>query len=194
LIALGKALLLTGDPGVGKTVALLKAIEKIRAEGFRVGGFVSREVRVRGIRIGFRIQDLSKGSEGWLAHVDHPQGPRIGKYRVNLKDLDQIGTAALEDALSNPEIHLVAVDEVGPMELFSESFKDAVKRIIESPKPLIGTVHKRAQGPFVEDLRRSPKVEVLEVTYGNRDLIPDQVTIRVLSWLRRESRKDTSRL
>lgn len=182
-MALGRALFLTGEPGIGKTMALLRVIERIRAEGFRVGGFVSQEVRVRGSRVGFRILDLSKGSEGWLAHVDQPQGPRIGKYRVNLEDLDRVGTAALEDALSNPEVRVLAVDEIGPMELFSEAFKVAVRRSIEGPKPLIGVIHKRARGAFVEALRSSPKVEVLEVTYRNRGLLPAQVAEKVLDWL-----------
>ncbi|MEM3693428.1 MAG: NTPase [Candidatus Bathyarchaeia archaeon] len=181
---MGRALLLTGDPGVGKTVAILKVIERLRAEGFRVGGFVSLEVRIKGTRIGFKIQDLSKGVEGWLAHVDQPDGPRIGKYRVNLKDLDQIGTVAIEDALSHPEIHVVAVDEIGPMELFSESFKNAIKRSIEGPKPLIGIIHKRAKGPFIDALRNSPIVEVVEITYTNRDLLPEKIAQKVLGWLR----------
>lgn len=110
-------MLLTGSPGVGKTTVLLKTVEALKAKGYNVGGMISREARVGGTRVGFEILDLTSSKHGWLAHVNQKSGPQVGKYRVNLEDLDEIGAEAIKKAVENFDV--VAVDEIGPMELFS---------------------------------------------------------------------------
>lgn len=157
---------ITGRPGIGKTSVLLKAVEGLRAEGFKVGGMISREVRLSGSRIGFEILDIASGRKGWLAHVRQPVGPKIGKYRVNLDDLNSVGVRAILDALENADV--IAVDEIGPMELYSKEFVDAVERALESAKPLIGTVHFRVRHPLVNHLKNREDSEILEVTLQNR--------------------------
>ena len=82
-------MLLTGSPGVGKTSVLLRIVESLKAKGYSVGGMVSREVRVGRDRVGFEILDLNTGRKGWLAHVAQKQGPQVGRYRVNLEDLEE---------------------------------------------------------------------------------------------------------
>ncbi|MGB9756561.1 MAG: nucleoside-triphosphatase, partial [Candidatus Bathyarchaeales archaeon] len=76
-----RVLLLTGSPGIGKTTVLLKASTALKAKGYSVGGMISREVRLCGTRVGFEILDLKSGTRGWLAHVNQPTGPQVGKYR-----------------------------------------------------------------------------------------------------------------
>ena len=49
---MGKALLLTGVPGVGKTTVIRKVADALAAR--RVRGFLTREMRSRGRRVGFR--------------------------------------------------------------------------------------------------------------------------------------------
>jgi nucleoside-triphosphatase len=49
----------------------------------------------------------------------------LGKYRVRLDDLDQIGAQAVENALNSD---LIIVDEIGPMELSSGRFVIAVEK------------------------------------------------------------------
>lgn len=50
-------------------------------------------------------------------------GEQIGKYHVNLQDLDNVGAEAMLAAVEN--CNVIAIDEIGPMELFSEKFKEA---------------------------------------------------------------------
>jgi len=90
-----RLLLITGSPGSGKTTVLLNAIEALKVRGYSVGGMISREVRTCGTRVGFEILDLSNGRRGWLAHVNQKQGPRVGRYHVNLDDLNNIGARAI---------------------------------------------------------------------------------------------------
>jgi nucleoside-triphosphatase len=106
-----RLLFITGSPGTGKTSVLLKTIDVLKTRGYSVGGMVSREVRAGGARVGFEILDLSSGGRGWLAHVNQKYGPRIGKYRVNLEDLDNIAAEAIATAIENADV--VAIDEIG---------------------------------------------------------------------------------
>ncbi len=178
---MGRALFLTGRPGVGKTTVLLKAVEALRREGVAVGGMVSREVREGGRRVGFEIIDLATGRKGWLAHVDQPTGPRLGRYRVNLADLEGVGVRAIEEAVN--EADLVVIDEVGPMELFSPKFVEAVREALASPKPVLGTIHYRARGPLLDEIRRSRSVVIITVTIGNRDKLPELIVSKLKTFL-----------
>ncbi|MCW4020260.1 MAG: NTPase [Candidatus Bathyarchaeota archaeon] len=164
---------LTGRPGVGKTTVLLKTIEELRKRGFTVGGFVSQEAREGGSRVGFKIVDLCTGREGWLAHVRQPRGPKIGKYRVCLEDLESVGVNAILDAAEKADI--TVIDEVGPMELFSQAFGEAVTKALKSGKPVLGTVHYRARDSLVVMIKNRKDAEVIEVTKRNRDGLAEAV-------------------
>jgi len=157
---------ITGAPSIGKTTILLKTVDALKKAGFKVGGMLSREVRERGTRVGFEIVDFATGQRGWLAHVNQPDGPKVSKYRVNLRDLDAIGANSIRNAVANAQI--VAVDEIGPMELYSSAFKEAVVQAVNSGKPLLGVIHHRARDPLIDSLRAREDAEIVDATYGNR--------------------------
>ena len=69
-----RILLITGSPGVGKTTLLLKVAEALKANGYGVGGMISRDVRTSGSRVGFEVTDLNSGNKGWLASVQQEIG------------------------------------------------------------------------------------------------------------------------
>ena len=128
---------------------------------------ICREVREAGIRVGFEIVDISTGARGWLAHVNQPTGPKIGKYHVNVTDLDVIGVGAVLDAVQNADIQ--AVDEIGPMELTSKAFNNALIKAVESPKPLLGTLRYDLSNPLVKSIKSRDETDILSVTYKNRE-------------------------
>lgn len=161
-----RLLFLTGRPGIGKTSVLLRAAEELKRKGYRVGGMISREIREKGIRIGFEIIDFHSGKKGWLAHVNQPTGPKLGKYRVNMELLNLLGAGSIQDAVQNAQI--IIIDEIGPMELFSKAFKDSVNEAIKSGKLLLGTIHFRAYDPLINLIKSRDDAEVIEVTYENR--------------------------
>ena len=170
-----RILILTGAPGVGKTTVLTKIVDAMKAKGMSVGGMVSREVRKDNVRVGFEIVDLTSGKHGWLAHVNG-SGPQIGKYHVNLADLYKVGTAAISQALENCSI--IAIDEIGPMELFSEKFKQAASQALESKKQLLMVVHGKAKAPLVTQVKRRADVEIFNVTFSNRETLPEKLIQR----------------
>jgi len=177
---MARKILLTGKPGVGKTTVLVETIRELEARGVRVGGMVSREVRDGGVRVGFEISDLASGRKGWLAHVEQQEGPQIGKYRVDLKDLVEIGVNAINQAASDSTTSVIAIDEVGPMELCSEDFRNAVEKAVEAEKPLIGTIHYKARSTLIDDIRSRSDVKIIEITHDNRSYVKRAVLNELL--------------
>ncbi len=172
----------TGPPGIGKTTVILKTVDSLKNNGLRVGGMISREVREKGSRVGFELIDLDTGQKGWLAHVNQPEGPRIGKYRVNMSDLNTIGTLSILNAVAGAQI--VVIDEIGPMELHLPAFKDAVTKAANSGKLLLGVMHHSALDPLIEQLKKRDDSEILEVTHGNRNELHKLIVEEMLTVLK----------
>jgi nucleoside-triphosphatase len=174
-------MLLTGAPGVGKTTVLVRTADALKAQGVSVGGMISREVREGNVRVGFEIMDLTNNKRGWLAHVNQKSGPQVGKYRVNLQDLESIGAKAIVEAVEKCAV--VAVDEVGPMELFSQRFKQAVRQALNSEKLVLAVVHAKAKDPLINEAKQREEAEILTVTLTNRDGLPEKLRKQALSVL-----------
>lgn len=185
-----RLLFLTGCPGVGKTTVLLQIVEALKVKGCSVGGMISREVRSCGERVGFEILDLSSDRRGWLAHVNQKTGPKIGKYRVNMEDLENIGVSAVEQAVRSMDV--VVIDEIGPMELFSERFQVAVWEAIKSDKLVIGIVHWKTRSKLIVDATAREDAEVFTVTVESRTKSHDIIVEHAIDCLnvsRNESRR-----
>jgi nucleoside-triphosphatase len=168
---------LTGQPGSGKTTVLKRTAELLELHGFKVGGMVSKEIRERTIRTGFSIEDFTTHEEGTLAEVKHTNGPRVGKYTVNLRDLDAIGTRAIRTAVAAADV--ILIDELGPMELHSHGFIESVQTALTSQKHVLGTIHKHANHTLVMRVKSSPECTILEVTSENRGELPEQILRRI---------------
>jgi nucleoside-triphosphatase len=156
-------------------------VKELKKREYKVGGMICREVREAGVRVGFEIMDLSTGQRGWLAHVNQPGGPRIGKYRVNLIDLDVMGVGGILGALKSSDI--LAIDEVGPMELSSEAFSNALVKVVESGKPMLGTIHYGLRHSLVNSIKEREDVEILEVTYENRESLHTIIADKIEDYL-----------
>ncbi len=147
-----------------------------------MGGMISCEVRKGGTRVGFEILDLNSGRRGWLAHVNQKSGPQIGRYRVNIQDLNSIGAEAISAAVESCDV--IAIDEIGPMELFSEKFKDATRKALESCKLVVAVVHWKAQDRLIVEARKREDAELMTVTYENREKLPEAIVEKALRFLK----------
>ncbi|MEM2352391.1 MAG: NTPase, partial [Thermoproteota archaeon] len=164
-------ILITGRPGVGKTTVVSKIFNILKSKSISVGGMITYEVREDSVRTGFVIEDLKTGLKGLMASVNYDSGPRVGKYFVNLAEIERVGVKAIENALSNDEI--IIVDEIGPMELYSNSFKKVVSKAFSSPKKVVATIHYRAsQDSFCKSILSKAGVKTYVVTFENRDSLP----------------------
>ena len=165
--------LLTGRPGTGKTSLIKQAVAELRG---RAGGFYTEEIRSQGTRLGFRLVTLD-GQEAVLAHIDFDSRYRVGKYGVDIESLERVGVSALQQAAE--QCGLVVVDEIGKMELFSASFREAVLQIIGSGKTVLGTIMFNPN-PWADAIKRQPRVSLVEVTRANYRQVLDDLR----HWLR----------
>ncbi len=128
---------ITGKPRSGKSTLVR---ELIAESDKKVVGLSTPEIRKEGERVGFALKDLVTGEEGVLAHVDISEGPLVGKYRVNLEDLERFTKACLKDLPHDTD--LMVIDEIGKMEMFSEEFKKAVDYLLQANIPVLAVLHR----------------------------------------------------
>jgi len=173
--------LITGRPGSGKTSVIEGAIKILCGHGLKAGGFYCPEIREGGERLGFKIIDLMTGEERILAHINQPTGPQVSKYRVNVKNVDEMSEAAIQRALD--EADFIVIDEIAPMETHSEGFKHAVRAALDSDKPLLAVIHQRTMTGFIGEVKARSDVKIFEVTEKTRAMLPNQLVELVIAAL-----------
>lgn len=141
---------LTGASGSGKSIELLKVIGRLRVQVLRVGGIVTPKLKRQDKRIGFKVVDLASWRDAALASTDRVSGLQVGRYKVDLQALGEVALPALEHAVGGCGV--VAVDEIGRMELLSEPFRKTVERI-----PRLGLPIDRRRPPGVYAHLRSTR-------------------------------------
>jgi nucleoside-triphosphatase len=166
------AILLTGPPGSGKTTAIRRVV---RALEVPAGGFYTEEIREGRRRVGFRIVTL-EGREAVMAHVDFGGPQRVSRYGVDVDAIDGLAVESMRQALEAQR--LVVIDEIGPMELLSEAFREAVVDALEAPAPVLGTIMRRSTA-FTDRVKSRPRVALVEIRREDREGIVDEIVERL---------------
>jgi nucleoside-triphosphatase len=156
-----KRILLTGRPGCGKTTLIQRVVNDL---ALQAGGFYTEEIRQRDVRVGFKVVTLD-GKEAVFAHVNFKTSQRVGKYGLDLLKLELVGVAAVREAVHSRR--LVVIDEIGPMELRSPIFCDAVNEAFESGVSILATITARSL-PFTDAIKKLPDISLIEVRLDNR--------------------------
>lgn len=164
-----KNLLVSGRPGIGKTTLILQLSRSLE----NIGGFYTREIRVEGARTGFAIKTFDGGS-GVLSRKGLKSPYRVGKYGVNLEDIDSIAVKSVRRALADDSISTIIIDEIARMELYSRSFRSMVVEALDSPKSLLATIQAR-DDPFLDSIRSRNDVRLFNLTRGNMDSVQDEI-------------------
>ncbi len=136
---MAERILITGKPGSGKSTV---ARDIIRELDIKAGGISTPEIRGEHGRTGFMIRDIYTGNEEIMASVDIKTKPKVGKYGVDLKALDDIGVSAIDEAIENPQIEFIVIDELGAMELCSRNFEMAVEAAFSTDKDMLAILHR----------------------------------------------------
>lgn len=140
-------IVITGRPGSGKTTVFMRVIKELKRRNINIAGFYCPEVREQGTRIGFKIIDIVSGEEDWLAlevsralKLGYELGPRVGKYSVLPISALRIGLKALNRA-KNADV--VAIDELGPMELRISELRKAIIEAVKNARNALLVIHWR---------------------------------------------------
>ncbi|MCS7126589.1 MAG: NTPase [Aigarchaeota archaeon] len=169
---------LTGPPGSGKTTAILKVKEILESAKVKIDGMYTEEIRVSSKRVGFKVTRIMTGESGVMAHVDFKTGYTVGKYGVNIRVLEEVGVRGILEGMNSSE--LIIIDEVGPMELLSNNFITAVRRVLSHQIPAVLTVHYRASHLLVNEVKRAARERLVTLTEYNRDKIPLEISEEIL--------------
>ncbi len=159
-----KNMLLTGPPRCGKSTVIEKLVKEIHKPAT---GFFTREIKEKGRRVGFSIITLD-GKEGILAHEESESEKRVGKYGVNVDEVDRIAVPAMIP--SKPD-EIVIIDEIGKMECFSPLFRETLIKTLDSTNSVVGSIAQKGS-PFVEKIRERKDVLLVTVSEKNRDSLP----------------------
>ena len=159
-----KNILLSGPPRCGKSTVIEKLVKQIHKP---VTGFFTREIREKGRRVGFSIITLDK-KEGVLAHEESKSKTRVGKYGVNVDELDRIAVPAMIP--SKPD-EIVVIDEIGKMECFSPLFRETLIKTLDSANPVIGSIAQKGS-PFIKKIKERKDLLLVSVSEKNRDSLP----------------------
>lgn len=115
-----------------------------------------------------------------LAHVDLKEGPRVGRYVVDLEAFESIGVKAVLRAITAAD--LLVVDEIGKMELLSPAFRKAIREAFDSDIGIIATIMERSD-PFCDSLKSRPDVELLHIDAETRDEVSSSLIETVREWM-----------
>ena len=164
-------ILVTGRPGSGKTTLVVKVVESLMSEGFKAAGFVTEEIRGGSHRSGFEVRDL-RGDTAVMAHVDYAGKPRVGRYGIDLEAFERVALKALDTR--EEEVDYIVIDEIGRMELASNTFRSILMELLDTPMPLLATVHK-ARDPFTGAVLDREDVLAYDIGPGSRDSLQEVI-------------------
>ena len=170
-------IVLTGAPGVGKTTALLRVVQGLKARGVKVGGVVSNEIRSNNLRIGFEFIDLASNDIAALASTVTSNGPKVGKYFVNIAGC-RFAAERLMNAVRNCDI--IICDEIGPMELKSREFIDSIKNLLDVDKKVIVVLHHKLQHLLIDEFRNKSSL-LINLNFQNREKVNEILVDRLIA-------------
>ncbi len=163
-------LLITGESGVGKSTALIEAIEYLEPRTFT--GFVSPRSNIGDS--GWMIESFN-GDEGLVAHPSINSRHRLGLLGV---DMELFERCVASEAASLGKTETVIIDEIGIIGGWSTEFKKFVLAALDSRVPTLAIIRKKS-GEFSDQIKLRSDVKIWEVNTRNRDSISREIAQRV---------------
>ena len=169
---------ITGMPSVGKTTTLLKIIEFLEENGYKVQGMITEPFIKKKKRVGFYVVNWQTKEKEIFAHVDMDTKDKVGKYGVDINVLEKVGVPAIEDAILDEEVNIIIIDEIGKMELFSQKFQEMIWVILNSQNPFLATITKRPH-PIAIRIKARADVQLFEITKANRNELVERLVAEI---------------
>lgn len=161
-------ILLTGAPGVGKSTVIEHFINYYSKP---VRWVMTKEIRDSdGARVGFRAV-TSSGEEAIVSHKIAIESEfSVGANKVDVSVVDQLFPLA---ELGKDRERLVVIDEIGPIQLLSRLFRQALGVLFSAPRKrlLIATIHQ--SDVRLVRYKAAPGVIYITLTMQNRNLVQE---------------------
>ncbi|MDY7039356.1 MAG: nucleoside-triphosphatase [Chloroflexota bacterium] len=173
--------LLGGEIGAGKTTVCQQVVNLARERGFVCGGLLTPALVENGHKVGIIGADLSNGERRVLARTDRDLGgSRVGCYHFTADAFDWANALIASTVAAGCD--LLAVDEIGPLELeHGGGLAPALNLIAAAPRALI-VVRLSLVDVLRDRLKRVGRaslsdhtIKVFLTTASSRDRLPDEV-------------------
>ncbi|KAK1791370.1 hypothetical protein P4O66_013383, partial [Electrophorus voltai] len=150
---------------VGKTTLVQKVCEVMVSGGVSLNGFYTEEVRESGRRVGFDVVTVT-GERGPLSRVGNEGSVgkreyKVSQYVVDLSSFENLALPLFQN-MGEGSRRVFVIDEIGKMELFSQTFIQAVRQALDSSDCILGTIPTPKGKPLglVEEIRARKDVKV----------------------------------
>lgn len=155
--------LVTGKPRVGKTTIIARILAESNKSAI---GFITKEIREKGYRIGFDIETLSGIVKPLASKKGKTSKYKVGSYNVYVENVDFVVNYLKAKIESGTCYDLIVLDEVGKMELYSDSFREFVLYYLEQKK-ILGTIMMR-DNDFTARIKSRSDTRIFNLTEENR--------------------------
>ncbi len=164
---------ISGSSGIQKSETIKAIIQMLDEEDISIGGMITEPIMEDNRRVGFQVMDWQTREKAVFAHLDLDSPIEVKGYGVDLDSLNEVGVKAIRNGANERDV--ILIDEIGKMQVKSDTFYDTVKKALEVDKPLILTFEKKSRNPLLQEIRRRDDVRMLELTDVNKDLLPYKV-------------------
>ncbi len=169
--------LLTGKPGCGKTTVCGKVVGRLEDKGFRCGGIICPEVKESGGKVGSNVMDVRTKEQAIMARLNCGVGSggiKVGRYSLRQEGIE-FGRNAIENASG---CDVIAVDEIGLVELEDNGLMDAASKALNSGNTTIVIVRSRLKEEFLGRFKGRDFM-AFDVTEENRGTLPEEISRRI---------------
>ena len=167
-----KNILITGQPGVGKT-ELIKKLCVIFKE-FNPAGFVTFDIVENGEKTGFAIENLT-GDILTLAHVNIKSRYSSGKFKIDVKRFEDLLQQLM---VKEKKTGLYFIDEIGKVQCESKKFSKLIVELLDSDKPVVATLPERGTG-LMSEIRKRDDIRLCELMPDNHEQKLKELTMAI---------------
>lgn len=140
--------------------------------GARARGFLQEPIQEEGELVGYMLRSLS-GRQACVAHISDGGPVRVGRFRVNVPEIDFVGTESLKGEILPDRVFVI--DEINRILLASRRLQVAIRDAFASGAFAIATVEDRPPG-LVETIRKAGDVETVTVTPENIEGLKERIS------------------
>lgn len=161
-------ILISSTPRSGKST-LMKMLTDYFKKDYSIVGFLTPEIRKNNKRIGFDMKSIDSTIRFPLARkATVVDTHRLGNYSVFVEKFNNFIEEYLENKIRDygtpNESHILFFDEIGKMELFSNSFEIFLRNIFRLDISIIATIGKTLSHPIGSYLMNLPEICFFEIS------------------------------